>query len=44
MLDMAIASGDPMLMTKIAASMKDPGLRSTAFVQVTKNMWERSAR
>lgn len=44
MLDIAIASGDPVLMTKIAASMKDPGLRSTAFVQVTRNMWERAAR
>ncbi len=44
MLDIAIASGDPMLMTRIAASMKDAGLRSTAFVQVTKNIWERAAR
>lgn len=44
MLDIAIASGDPVLMTKIAASMKDPGLRSTAFVQVTRNMWERAGR
>ncbi|PTM52864.1 hypothetical protein [Phreatobacter oligotrophus] len=44
MLDIAIASGDPILMTKIAASMKDAGLRSTAFVQVTKNLWERAAR
>lgn len=44
MLDVAIASGDPILMTKIAASMKDAGLRSTAFVQVTKNLWERAAR
>jgi len=44
MLDIAIASGDPVLMTKIAASMKDAGLRSTAFVQVTKNLWERAAR
>jgi hypothetical protein len=31
-------------MTKIAAAMKDAGLRSTAFVQVTKNIWERAAR
>ncbi len=44
MLDVAIASGDPVLMTKIAAAMKDPGLRSTAFVQVTRNMWERAGR
>lgn len=44
MLDVAIASGDPVLMTRIAAAMKDPGLRSTAFVQVTRNLWERAAR
>ncbi len=44
MLDVAIASGDPVLMTKIAAAMKDPGLRSTAFVQVTRNLWERAGR
>lgn len=44
MLDIAVASGDSALMTKVAAAMKDPGLRSTAFVQVTKNMWERAAR
>lgn len=44
MLDVAIASGDPVLMTRIAAEMKDPGLRSTAFVQVTRNLWERAAR
>jgi hypothetical protein len=44
MLDMAVASGDSALMTRVAAAMKDPGLRSTAFVQVTKNMWERAAR
>jgi hypothetical protein len=44
MLDVAIASGDPVLMTKIAAAMKDPGLRSTAFVQVTRNLWERASR
>jgi hypothetical protein len=44
MLDVAIASGDPVLMTRIASEMKDPGLRSTAFVQVTRNLWERPAR
>jgi hypothetical protein len=44
MLDVAIASGDLGLMTRIAAAMKDPGLRSTAFVQVTRNMWERAGR
>ncbi|WP_296572496.1 hypothetical protein [Phreatobacter sp.] len=44
MLDIAVASGDAGLMTRIAAAMKDPGLRSTAFVQVTKNIWERAAR
>jgi hypothetical protein len=44
MLDIAISSGDSELMTKIAAAMKDAGLRSTAFVQVTKNIWERAAR
>jgi hypothetical protein len=44
MLDVAIASADPVLMTKIAAAMKDPGLRSTAFVQVTRNLWERAGR
>lgn len=44
MLDMAVASGDPVLMTKIAAAMKDAGLRSTAFVQVTRHLWERTGR
>ena len=44
MLDVAIASGDPVLMTKIAAAMNDPGLRSTAFVQITRNFWERGIR
>lgn len=44
MLDIAISSGDAVLMTQIAAAMKDPGLRSTAFVQVAKHLWERGAR
>lgn len=44
MLDIAIASGDPVLMTRIADSMKDAGLRSTAFVQVARNLWERAGR
>jgi hypothetical protein len=43
-LDVAVATADPVLMTKIAAAMKDPGLRSTAFVQVTRFLWDRAGR
>jgi hypothetical protein len=44
MLDIAVASGDAVTMTRIADAMKDPGLRSTAFVQVARNLWERAGR
>lgn len=43
-LDLAVASGDFGVMTKTAAAIRDPGLRSTAFVQVTRAMWERASR
>lgn len=43
-LDVAVATADPVVMTKVAAAMNDPGLRSTAFVQVTRFLWDRAGR
>lgn len=43
-LDLAIGSGDLAAMAKVAAAIRDPGLRSTAFVQITRLQWERAAR
>ncbi|MEI8146639.1 MAG: hypothetical protein WCH83_14360 [Alphaproteobacteria bacterium] len=43
-MELALGSGDLSTMAKVAAAMKDPGLRTTAFVQIVRGIWERPQR